>query len=226
VTAIRLCSYNVQGFRHGPGAVAAAIAEERPDVVFLQEVRSRRRLGRFAKRLGMHGVSGLKWFGGLPNGIAVRPPWRVLETRVVGFTRSGRLIPRGALIAQLGGSGARLWAASVHLGLSDREREGHVRELTDVVGSLRGPVVVGGDLNEGPDGPAARWLSGRFWDAFAAAGEGEGLTFSSAEPRARIDYLFLGDGLRAERAWVADTPEIRAVSDHLPAFADAVLESG
>ncbi|MEX2458455.1 MAG: endonuclease/exonuclease/phosphatase family protein, partial [Actinomycetota bacterium] len=138
----------------------------------------------------------------------------------------GRLIPRGAVLAHLGRSGVRLWAACVHLGLSDRERAGHARELTDLLAGLGGPVVLGGDLNEFPEGTAASWLSGRLWDAFVQAGEGDGLSYPASEPRARIDYLLLGDGLRAERAWVEDRPEVRAASDHLPIFADVALEDG
>jgi endonuclease/exonuclease/phosphatase family metal-dependent hydrolase len=223
---VRLCAYNVQGFRASPKGVAAAIAEERPDVVFVNEAGSRRSLRQFASALGMSEASGLRWFGGLPNGVAVRGPWRVAESRVLPFTRTGHLIPRGAFIAQLAGAGGRLAAASVHLGLSDREREGHVRELTDALAALPAPVVIGGDLNEGPDGAAAAWIAGRFWDAFAGAGEGPGLTFSARDPRARIDYLFLGEGLIAERAWVLDTPATRAASDHLPVFADVQTSTG
>ncbi|MCA1726955.1 MAG: endonuclease/exonuclease/phosphatase family protein [Actinobacteria bacterium] len=216
---MRLCAYNVQGFRASPKTVAAAIAEERPDVVFVNEAGSRRSLGQFASALGMSAASGLRWFGGLPNGLAVRGPWRVAESRVLAFTRAGRLIPRGAFIAELAGAGGRLTAVAVHLGLSDREREGHVRELTDALAALPSPVAIGGDLNEGPDGAAAAWMAGRYWDAFAGAGEGPGLTFSAREPRARIDYLFLGEGLTAERAWVLDSPQTRSASDHLPVFA-------
>lgn len=226
MSALRLCAYNVQGFRHGARAVGEAIAAEAPDVVFLNEANARRPLRRFASALGLDPISGLTLRGGLPNAIAVRAPWRVVDSRVHAFTRTGRRIPRGALLAQLGRSGERMWAVSVHLGLSDAERERHVRELTDLLGALRGPVAVGGDLNEGPDGRAAAWMAERFWDAFANAGEGPGLTFSSAEPRARIDYLFLGDGLTAERAWVLDTPQARSASDHLPLFADVRTGSG
>ncbi len=112
---------------------------------------------------------------------------------------------------------------SVHLGLSDRERQAHARELGDLVAGLTGPVVVGGDLNEGPEGAAAAWLTERLWDAFAGRGEGLGYTFPSAEPRARIDYLLLGEGVRTTRTWVEDGPEVRAASDHLPLFADVTL---
>ena len=43
--------------------------------------------------------------------------------------------------------------------LSDPERRRHARELTDGLAAAGAPVVLGVDLNEGPDGPAARWVS-------------------------------------------------------------------
>lgn len=222
---MRLLAYNVQGFRAGPVTVAEAVADERPDVVFVNEAGTRRRLRRFASALGMHAASGLRWFGGLPNAVLVRSPWRILDSRTLRFTRTGHLIPRGALFAGIAARGNRATAVSVHLGLSDREREVHARELTDALAAYPDPILIGGDLNEGPDGRAAAWLAERYWDAFAGAGNEPGLTFSSADPRARIDYVLLG-GVRATRAWVLNTPATRAASDHLPMFADVQLEEG
>ena len=218
-------AWNVHGFRAGPKAVAQAVAAQEPDIAFINEAEPRRSLKRFASVLGGQAASGLRWRGGIPNAVVIRPPWRVLETRTVTLTRTGKLIPRGAVLAHVGRSGARLWAACVHLGLSDRERAGHARELTDLLAGLEGPVVLGGDLNDFPQGTAASWLTGRLWDAFAQAGEGEGLSYPASEPRARIDYLLLGEGVRAERAWVEDRPEVRMASDHLPIFADVTLPS-
>jgi endonuclease/exonuclease/phosphatase family metal-dependent hydrolase len=222
-------TWNVHGFRAGPKAVARALSGEPPDLAFLNEAAPKRALRRFAATLGGEATSGLRWRGGIPNAVVARPPWRVLETRVVPLTRTGKLIPRGTVLALIGRAGMRLWAGSVHLGLSDREREGHARELTDLLAGLQAPVVLGGDLNEGPDGPAAGWLAERLWDAFGQGGRGaeggeEGHTFPAEEPRARIDYLFLGAGLRAERVWVDASQAVRAASDHLPVFADVAIE--
>ena len=66
--------------------------------------------------------------------------------------------------------------------------------------------------------PAARWLAGRLFDAFAGAGDGDGggATFPASAPSARIDYLFAGGGLRVVECRVAEGPGVRAASDHLP----------
>jgi len=106
----------------------------------------------------------------------------------------------------------------VHLGLSGEERTEHARELTDLLAG-REPVVLGGDLNEGPEEPAARWIAGRYWDAARESGR----TFPSWEPRARIDYLFVSEGVAVERAWVGGERFAR-LSDHLPVLADLELE--
>jgi endonuclease/exonuclease/phosphatase family metal-dependent hydrolase len=120
--------------------------------------------------------------------------------------------------------GLPLTAVSAHLGLSSREREGHARELTDWLGGVEGPVVVGLDLNEGPESGAARWLAGRLYDAFAHAGRGSGETFPARIPTARIDYLFTSEAVRPLRAWVSTTPDVVTASDHRPVIADVELE--
>lgn len=214
-------AWNVHGFRGGPRRLADAVAGERPDVVFLNEVGYLSfRLRRFARRLGMARASGLRPWRPVPDAVLVRPPWRIVDHRLLRLPRHGRTIRRGAVIAVAGRAGTRLTAVSVHLGLSDPERRSHAEALTDVLAAERPPVLVGGDVNEGPQGRAARWLAERYWDAFAAAGEGEGATFPATEPGVRIDYLFVSSGVTVERAWVGPAA---GPSDHLPVFADVVV---
>jgi len=226
VPPVRLLTYNVHGFRAGVDAVVAAVADEVPDVAFVNEVGRGRALKRFARWMGMRAASGLRLFRTNPNAVLVRPPWRILERRVVRFTRMANLIPRGLVLARAGHAGLRIWAGSVHLGLSDAERVRHAEELTDALAGLTGPVLLGGDLNEDPDRPAARWISERFWDSFDERGDGVGHTFPSADPRARIDYLFVSEGVRVDAAWVKDGPAVAQASDHLPVFADVFVGDG
>ncbi|HYU57851.1 MAG TPA: endonuclease/exonuclease/phosphatase family protein [Actinomycetota bacterium] len=223
MTTVRLCAYNVHGFRSGVDVVAEAIAEERPDLLFVNEVGRAWRLRRFARRLGMEPVSGMRLFRKNPNAVLFRAPWRLLEKRIHHLRRHTRLLPRGVVLARLGHAGARLWAGSVHLGLSDGERELHAVELTDLLAGLRPPVVLGGDLNEDPGRRAATWIAGRLWDSFAHAGEGAGETFPCLDPSARIDYLFLSEGITPLKAWVGSGDRVLAASDHRPVFADVEL---
>lgn len=224
-------AYNVRGFRDGADRVRAVVEAEGPDVLLLNETGGRRALARFARSLGMD-VAADPWsplHRRVKDAVLVRPPWRVVSHRLHRFPRSARFYPRGALIAQLGRTGERIWAASVHLGLHPGERRRHAEELVGIARSLRGPVVFGGDLNETPEGRAARHLAERFWDAWVAARDEEaaaGLTFPAREPSARIDYVFVSDAVRVERAAVPDGERVRVASDHRPVVADLRLDAG
>jgi endonuclease/exonuclease/phosphatase family metal-dependent hydrolase len=220
VTDLRVLAWNVHGYRAGPTRVGEVIAEQGPDVVLLNEAGYLRfRARRLGSRLGMRVVSGGGFRTRIPNAVLIRPPWRLVEYRVEVLPRAGRELRRGAVLATIGRAGRRILAAAVHLGLSRRERVRHAEVLTDLLVTHRHPVILGGDLNEGPDGPAASWMAARFWDA--QAGDAGALTFPSADPRARIDYVFVSDGLTVERAWIAGDADS---SDHLAVVADLRLE--
>ena len=218
---LRVMAWNVHGFRAGTKEIAEAVRAEEPDVLILNETGYLGfRLRRFSRRLGMEGSTGatLRWR--IPNAVLVKPPWRVVRGQVAVLPRAGRTLRRGAVLAQLGRTGQRLWVVGVHLGLSGQERAAHAKVLTDLL-SGRHPTVLGGDLNEDASGAAARWISGRFWDA--ASELPDGATFPARDPRARIDYLFVSEGIRVERVATGGERYAR-LSDHLPVLADLRLE--
>ena len=136
------------------------------------------------------------------NAVLVRRPWHVISKRLHRFPRDVRFYPRGALVVRAGRADHRLWAVSVHLGLTPGARRRNAEELLSQILRLAGPVVAGGDLNEGPTGDAVSLLSERLRDAWTRGGEGTGETFRSDGPRARIDYLFVTDHVTVERAVV------------------------
>lgn len=217
-------AYNVHGFRAGVREVAAAVDGESPDVVLLNETRSLGlRLRRFARRMGLERAAGTRLVRPIPNAVLARPPWRVVRSEVVVLPRVRRTLRRGVVTAVIGRAGTRITVAAVHLGLSEDERAEHARALTDLLAGRRERTILGGDLNEEPDGRAATWIAERYWDAFARVGQGPGHTFPSVEPHARIDYLFISDGLTAERAWVGGDA-FAGLSDHRPILADLLLE--
>ncbi len=219
-------TYNVRGFRDGLDRVAEVVERFAPDVVLLQESGPRRSLRRFAADLGMDAAAD-PWSPlrrRVKDAVLARPPWRIVEHRQHRFERSARFYPRGAMIAHVGRAGRRIWAISIHLGLTPTERNAHVHELTDLCGGLAGgPVVIGGDLNALPDERAVRWLADRYSDAWGAVSGGEGgATFPAADPTARIDYLFASAGLRVIAARVPAGSE--RASDHLPVVAELELD--
>lgn len=215
-------AWNVHGFRAGMARVAEVIAEQDPDVALLNEAGYLGfRASRLGRRLGMRVASGGGLRRRIPNAVLLRPRWRLVEHAVEVLPRAGSELRRGAVLATFGRAGRRLLAVAVHLGLLERERARHAEVLTDLLTGHHHPLILGGDFNESPDGPAASWIGERYWDAFANVGEADGLTFPSTDPRARIDYVFVSSGLRVERAWVAGGSDD---SDHLAVVAELRLE--
>lgn len=230
---MRVLAFNVRGFRHGVERVIAAVADERPDLALITECGSKRSLRRFADGMGMVSVAGSQpWFRrrAARNAILVRPPSRVIDHEQIRFSPLGRTYPRGALIATIRHAGQVVNAACVHLGLVERERPHHVRELTNRLAAVTGPVVVGGDLNEDPDREAARWLAERYWDAWVRAEErtemqaAAGETYPAHEPTSRIDYLFVSEEVRVRRVWLCGRPAEGEASDHLAVATEVSLD--
>ncbi|MGZ8592414.1 MAG: endonuclease/exonuclease/phosphatase family protein [Actinomycetota bacterium] len=222
---VRVLVYNVRGFRDGRARVAAVVLRLRPDVVLLNESGARLRLRGFARDVGMRAAAD-PWSPlrrRVKDAVLVRPPWRIAEHRLLRFGASARMYPRGALIAWVERPPHRLRAVATHLGLHPLERRRHAEELAGELDSGEGPVLLGGDLNEPPEGRAARFLARRFWDAWLLGGDVTGETFPAAEPTARIDYLFVSEGVRVERAMVPPIPEVRVASDHRPVVAEVSL---
>ena len=223
---LRVVVYNVRGFRDGSDRVIRLVGHFRPDLVVLNETGTRRRLRRFSRALGMDAATD-PWSPlrrRVKNAVLVRPPWRILSRRLHRFRDvRRRLYPRGALIAQVGRSGFRMWAISVHLGLHPLERIHSVEEISDIARGLAGPVLIGGDFNEPPDGKAVAFLAKRYWDAWLLGGDVSGETFPASEPSARIDFLFVSEGVGALRVIVPPGPDARLASDHLPVVAELRL---
>jgi len=220
---VRVLVYNVRGFRDGLDRIVAVVQRTEPDLVLLNESGSRRRLRRFARAVGMH-VGADPWSPfrrRVKDAVLVRPPWRIIAHRLHRFADvRRRMYPRGALIAHVGRAGQRCWTISTHLGLHALERLHAAEELADLARGLDGPVLIGGDCNETPDGRATSFLADRFWDAWLLGGDVAGETFPAADPTTRIDYLFVSEGVRVERMIV---PAVLEASDHLPVLAEVTL---
>jgi endonuclease/exonuclease/phosphatase family metal-dependent hydrolase len=221
---LRVAAYNVRSFRSGTDLVARAIRPLAPDLAMLQECGSRRSLRRFARALEMEFASSHRPFNRVRNAVLWRPEWGLAGVDVRDLTRASRTLRRGFVAVRLRRMGVRMVAASAHLGLAPAERRGHAQELTDYLAGAEGNVIVGADLNESPDGPAARWVSERLFDLFTRSGRGHGATFPAHAPTARIDFLFAGDGVTSAATWVAASPMLVQASDHLPVLADVEVE--
>jgi endonuclease/exonuclease/phosphatase family metal-dependent hydrolase len=125
-------------------------------------------------------------------------------------------------VAELEDGDARLVALATHLGLHPRERLHDAHEIGRLVRHAT-PAVIGGDLNERPDGRAVALLSERFGDTWLLGGDADGATYPADRPTARIDYLFATKGIAVERVMVPLDADAREASDHRPLVAELSL---
>ncbi len=221
---LRVLVYNVRGFRDGLDRLVRLVGHFEPDVLLLNETGGRWRLRRFARALGVQ-VAADPWVGfrrRVKDAILVRAPWWISAHRQQRFEGTPTMFPRGALVAELENGDARVVAVSTHLGLHPLERLHEAHELARLVPHAT-PAVIGGDLNEKPDGQAVALLSERFGDAWLLGGDADGDTFPADEPNARIDYLFVTHGIAVERVIVSPGEDARLASDHRPVVAELTL---
>jgi endonuclease/exonuclease/phosphatase family metal-dependent hydrolase len=218
-----VATYNVQSFRAGFDRAVRVVDGSTPDLMMIQECGPRRTLHKFAEALEMDAVSSHRPLMGVRNALLFRPPWRLAGWEFHALPREGRTLRRGFVVASLRAQGTRLTAVSAHLGLAPVERGHHARELTDSLAATDVPLILGIDLNEGPDGPAARWVGERLFDAAAMAGQGPRATFPARGPTVRIDFLFVNQSVSVVRSWVPSTQAAAEASDHRPVLAEVEI---
>lgn len=217
-----------------PDAFARALQAYAPDVVTLAECPEREVVLALAARLKMACVffpSAERWPGALltrlrllvaencPHPAGVRP--------VEDFTRHwGRALVESE-------DGEVVAVHSIHLHPSDAEtRE---REVLAVLESARADrqaglrVVVQGDFNHRPDMPEYEWWwNGGLYDTFEPEDPGDGYTYRSDIPMARLDYIWVDRVLAprvvrgrplAEPPFIPTEEQPWALSDHIPQLA-------
>ncbi|WUH96478.1 endonuclease/exonuclease/phosphatase family protein [Spirillospora sp. NBC_00431] len=230
--SVRLLSYNVRSLRDDPAAVARVVRALDPDVVCLQEVprfwtwRLQRR--RLARACGLDIAAGRRACG---LAVLTAPRVRRVAREFHLLTPDRDLHRRALAIAVLETGGARLIAASTHLDLRDAPRLRHVHEilthLTRARTRHRAPVVLAGDINEEPGAPSWTLLTTHFQDAYTIAPMGDELTFSSRDPRRRIDAVFTDKNIQVTACGVPTakplTDDYPKATDHRPLQADLEL---
>jgi endonuclease/exonuclease/phosphatase family metal-dependent hydrolase len=181
-----------------------------------------------ARELNMHVVYGANLdrdplSPGQPRrqyGTAILSDYPILSSRNTLLPRPQGGEQRGLLEAVVNVRGVRVRIANTHLQHNSAvERTAQVERIMELLAGSREPVVLLGDLNARPDGPEIAPLYTRYDDAWDEGGAGDGFTFSAADPRARIDYVFVSPLIAVESATVLDT----LASDHLPVVAELEL---
>lgn len=240
---LRVMTYNIH---HGEGTdglidlqrLADVIAYSGADIIGLQEVdvRTRRshgvdQLAVLAQLLRMHSAFGsnLPYQGGhYGNALLSRYPIR--SSNNVRLHWAGGE-PRGLLQAEVYVDGTPLTVYVTHLSLNAGENRRQRRQIADMLREADGPFVLVGDMNEDwkhdseplfDDAAVDAWLQ-----AIALSEDPSplrrlttlGRTFSSTNPRQRIDYIFLSQDLTVTGEGAVFTIQSQA-SDHLPVVAE------
>jgi endonuclease/exonuclease/phosphatase family metal-dependent hydrolase len=234
---MRILTINVQNLDGDPRRQQFLNEELRrlsPDLLALQEVVQSEELRQLDELLAGSGLNGTHqaqtlayeppWadrYGG--TAIATRWPHRVVETLDLRLQDAAD-VPWCTLAAvvEVPGEGEMVFVSTTASWRLDAEaaRERQALALADLDTRHRRalPTVIAGDFNADPDAASIRFLTGRqslagrsvyYQDAWAAAGEGPGHTWTDANPVARavidqivrqpgharrIDYVLIGSG--------------------------------
>ena len=211
-------TYNIfMGGRRGR-ALNEVVREAAPDVLLVNESPKqwffwKRQCLRLADAWGLRFVTGGRPAGS--NLIAVAPGIAVKKAGSEVLRQPLFQPRRGIAWAQLRVQGHLVGVVSCHLSLDRDRRVAEVRRVLAVARGLRGPVVVAGDLNEGPDGPSWQVLREA---GFVDHGSRQWLTFPAEEPEKRIDALLVRGAADVARHGDPGVPEelLAAGSDHRP----------
>lgn len=222
---LRVMTYNIwQGGRRRDllGQVVRAAA---PDVLLVNETPKtpllwRARCLRLAEEWGLEYVVGGRPAGS--NAIMVGEGVAVEDATALVLPQPLLRPRRGIAAAQLRLQGLPVGVVSCHLSLHASSRLEEVRRVVEVAARLHGPVVVGGDLNERPQGPCWRVLRLRGYDDPGSDGWP---TFPATAPVKRIDAVLVRGEAHVQHhgdPGVATVLQSRA-SDHRPVLAELDL---
>ncbi len=234
---LRVMAWNI---RHGRGEdgkvdlerIAGVIAQQKPDVVLLQEVDERaRRTGQVAQTEVLARLTGLKGtfgkamdFEGGGYGNAVLARWEPVESRVIPLPGGDE--PRCALAVaiDLPDGRGRITVVSTHLDARSAEaRATHAKELSAGLAGQPECLVLGGDFNATRD-DAPLTVFGEPWLHPMKEGDATG-TIPAGEPRHEIDFILVkpardGTPPAITRYMVV---EEKIASDHRPIVMDLRL---
>jgi len=125
--------------------------------------------------------------------------------------------PRGAVLADLNWKNKPLRIVGMHLDLSGLRRRQQVRSILSKIDARTPdmPSILMGDLNEwSRTGGCLGEFVGRHHDAHT------GPSFHSQRPVARLDRIFVSQGIHIHAAGTHHSLKARRASDHLPVWAE------
>ncbi|MDP9443241.1 MAG: endonuclease/exonuclease/phosphatase family protein [Actinomycetota bacterium] len=221
VPSLRVLAYNILGGRNR-GLLAKVVHALDPDLMVVNEAPQWPLLWRWqcpslAREWGLQHVAGGRNAG--RNMICAQPHLGVVSTWAERVPQSRWAPIRGVVAAQLRLQGRPFGVVGVHLGLERDDRLEHVSVALRAAGRLQGPVLLAGDLNEDPGGPAwQRFADADFVDPSADPTEP---TFPSYAPAKRIDAILVRGDVSVRDCGAAPLAHdlLAQASDHLPVLA-------
>lgn len=227
---LAVVTYNIKSATLDRGALLRVLRDVAPDVLVAQEgpnhLRWRGAAARLAREAGLLHLDGGRTAG--TTMLFVRTRVDTVRTWSRRWpTRPGEPI-RGVVGGLLRFGGQLFGVVGAHYPLQPADRLSYGGLVVAAVEELRErtrSVFVCADLNEEPDGPAARQLRdlGLVDSARLAPGgaAGAGPTFPAVDPRHRLDTIWCPVGTRVGTAGIAGPPlvaarDLRTASDHLP----------
>jgi endonuclease/exonuclease/phosphatase family metal-dependent hydrolase len=219
VSELRVLTWNVRSLRDDAGAIARVVRDCGPDVVAVQEAprfaRWRSKRAALARECGL-----LVATADRPGGLVIFTTLRaqVTATSFTLLPKAPRHHQRAVATAPVALEGASWCVASTHLSTDPTERQHHLPVLLAAL-PTGVPVVLAGDVNEGPVGPVFRALASRFQDCFVVAGAGDGATSPAVDPVRRLDAIFADPAVTVVSCEVLDSPGVERASDHRPVLA-------
>ncbi|MCB9845017.1 MAG: endonuclease/exonuclease/phosphatase family protein [Phycisphaeraceae bacterium] len=217
---LRVMSFNVLAINRNHDAVAREIVRQDPDVLLILECTPRWE-SELCERLGDSYPHRQTIWWNDRFGMMLLSRRRFDSTRVLG--RFGRPCVR----AEIGSGNGAIVLYGVHYPHPVTPKRVHAAwqmfaDTLELAADETLPVVIMGDCNFGSTSPQTPALArAGFRDAQAICGQGLGMTWSargpfSLLPGARIDHIFIGQGLACSGAWTGRA----SGSDHRPVIAD------
>ena len=227
-----ILTYNIHSGRGIDGRlslsrIADVIRSSGADIACLQEVERWMPWGRFTnqpKRLAELMQMDYVFQPNLsigPSGFGnmVMSKYPILSSR--SHRLPSRREPRGLLEVEIDTSAGAISIFNTHWGLSKDERALQSVETSAVISAALNPIIICGDLNDGPESNSINSLisAANLHDLAAESGS-PAPTFPSHNPTSRIDFILGTEGIHASRAFVVDSfaSDHRAVGTEFPSL--------
>ncbi|MCL2304434.1 MAG: endonuclease/exonuclease/phosphatase family protein [Planctomycetaceae bacterium] len=228
---LRVLSYNIHiGIGNDKNLdlerTAKTILTQKPDLVAIQEIdrltertQNVDQVAELERLTGMHAVFGKTInIGSGEYGIAILSKYPITEHRITQLPRLDNQEDRGVLEAtiQLDDKTTLLFACTHFCHINEERRIKQAEKINELLAQHDGLVILAGDFNAKPGSKTIEILKAKWSDA-----TDEKPTFSSDNPRIKIDYIFYrpAEMVRVKETRVVEEP---VASDHSPVL--SVLE--